>query len=343
MAIGEAVALEALRLKHLPEYTPPGYTPYTAGDIAAPDIWPRLELIAQENGLDVSWFYALSSADIQEGTNWVTVTVTAKDAGMDVIKSTAVGFPTWAVGGGDEWFTDSADIEGVTGVLPIGIQTNAIPPEALNGSTTFLLRVAADLNFEAQPVQLPGGSGDPTDHLIYLTIEAPPDNSLEGTPPPTVRVGDQVAIVFRQGPPGQNGGGGNNPFEDFSDLMSDIVGRVVIVPLLDGTDVIDFVLLQITDSAKVVTTEDQSHLPPGQSGITPPHNPGHGGTPPGHGGPVPGLGPGVFLEAVDVVFRFVPSRVARSTYRHPDQPIVDPLTVDTMGKVLRPSIWETIE
>ena len=63
MAIAESVALEGLRHKHLPEYTPPGHVPYS-GAITSGIIWDRLVTIAATNGLDPRWFYSLATTNI---------------------------------------------------------------------------------------------------------------------------------------------------------------------------------------------------------------------------------------------------------------------------------------
>jgi hypothetical protein len=218
----DAAATAGLYLLQPMEYTPPGLdVPLTP--LAQMDILSRTALV---NGMFPELFAPMTLADIMAGPVSVSVTFRSLDPDMSPYSGDYHGIPSDRMGAGRVWTNELGLAIAATGVLPLGVQSVAMP---VNNPFPVMLGLGDAL---APASFIQWSLSDPlvVSHLLALGFihGGPP----LGVPPPGMSVEDMVIRL----PPMQ-------PAVD--NLLALLIGRVVVLPVLTGDQVSGFARARI--------------------------------------------------------------------------------------------------
>jgi hypothetical protein len=203
------------------EFTPPSVeAPITDGELVAHLTW-----MARSNGLFPEYFEDLVLTDLARGPISLSVMVRPLDNGVAPILSDVYGIPATRMSEGRQWL-DSGTVWASTGCLPLGVQIGDIPdPE---DPTPF--QVPFGMATNAATVVLWAGGSAPIEHIRFLgfTVGGAP----EGITPPEVALGDPVGLL-------------NATPADILALQSRFNGRLAVIPLLSGANIVQFARVRL--------------------------------------------------------------------------------------------------
>ena len=218
----EAAATAALYLLQPMEYTPPALeAPIPPASFL--DIIGRTLLV---NGHFPELFEPLMPEDVITGPSSVSIRVRPFDPDMHDYTGLVRGIPAMRLGPGRVWTNDVGHAISATGAFPLGVQISSVVPDT---PVPFEV-VVGDTTHPASFLQWGASSPSVLPHLVSLGFF--PGGPPEGTPPPGLAIGESVLRL----PPLQ-------PMVD--EVRARLLGRVVLLPLLQGDQVAGFARARI--------------------------------------------------------------------------------------------------
>ena len=218
----EAAATAALYLLQPMEYTPP-VLEAVLPPAALLDIIRRTLLV---NGQFPELFEPLTPGDVAAGPSSVSIRVRPLDPDMHEYTGLVYGIPAMRVGPGRVWTNEVGLAIAATGALPLGVQRASV----VSGTPVPFEVVVGDVSQPASFLQWGVSAPGVLPHLVALGFfpGAPPG----GTPPPGLAVGEGVNRL--------------TPLQSMVDeVRARLVGRVVLLPLLEGDLVAGFARARI--------------------------------------------------------------------------------------------------
>lgn len=218
----EAAARTGLYLNRPAAYVPPILESVrTDGELLA-----IMEQVALVNGMYPELYPALQASNLTRNAQSIRLRIWPLDSEIPSQSTLVYGIPAHTISEGRHWLTGSGEVEQALGCLPVGIQIAAVPD--LASTAPFVLEFGENTS-PATVIQWTG-SASPEAHVRYLGFSA--GGMPEGLPPPQLSVGNSVTPLNAS--PG-----------DIAELQARFDGRLAIVPLLNGADVVRFARVRL--------------------------------------------------------------------------------------------------